>query len=84
MNEAAYRAAASSKVQKLIRRLKQIQGEWPTEEKVWLFCTGNSIYLMATHPDGSRHDHNAAGVSPGMDPDLEIASFRIPHDGGDW
>lgn len=61
--------------------LKRLQAKWP--DGLWLFSNGQSVYLMRTHADGTRHI--ASGdTKGGMDPALIVASFQIPNDGGDW
>lgn len=71
-------ARASVEVQRLVRQLRRMKAHWP--KGVWLYATGNSLHLMATHADGSR----TIPGNTGMDPDLSIEAFQIPNDGGDW
>jgi hypothetical protein len=64
-------------IQRVTRALRKLERSWP--KGLWLFATGNGLSLMREHADGSRHNRTG-----GMDQDLEIASFNIKNDGGDW
>jgi len=71
-------AASKSTAERLVRRLRQLEKEWP--EGYWLFAASGTLCLMREKSDG-----RATGAHGGMDPDDIVASFDgIPNDGGDW
>lgn len=62
----------------VIASLRKLEKKWPAG--LWLFSTGNSMSLMRTHKNGSRHDPKNGS----MDSKLQVTSFNISNDGGDW
>lgn len=60
-----------------ISALERLEKDWP--DTLWIFAASGTLCVMK-----NRQDWRAYLPHGGVDPDYEVASSKIPCDGGDW
>jgi len=65
-------------VEKVISTLRSLEEKWP--DNLWIWCADGMLHVMMKGEDG-EHVMTESG---GVDQSMEVCSFAIDADGGDW
>ena len=82
--EYAAEIASRSEVQKVVRALRRLEKIWPHDQPIKVMSMGKNFHLFAIRAGGDMTIQKEGPMGWGIDPDLSIETFAIPHDGGDW